>query len=551
MRMKIQWRTVLMLGGALAGALGLAAAQGAVAGGDPWWYGNVFWPNLLVFLIPMIAAVGLIEVCNRLFLPGEGGAFARKCGWWALGLRTGFLIIAPILMLLWGYPSDRNRHGLLETDSINATDTAWRSSQAGEPLFATWHRSSGDNTGGITVVGVAVFRLFSPDSERTLLLGLVAAALTSLTVIAVFRLAAGLFSSGAAKVAAVIAAAYPEAVLLGSAHQQLGYLAMLLGFGLLAIAGVILNRPWNAGEPALPARRNAAILLIAVGLLGIFTSYQFMILGVIVGAVFGVWLSDPKRRIGRIVWIAAGVVAAALAAASLLAALDVIPGDYDYLFSQYRYLYGMAYEEYTKMTVGGGGDLFQNVLATVNMGAAFLLAALYGLAQPVLPAAIGHRNLSAQGGFFWQLLGIYRGLGWYLVLPLLIYATFKSLRGFLSRKAESILMVIFWFGAVIGSYRAFGDQWDNPRYRLFVFAPMAVLAAWGWVTWREQHDPWFLRIVIPFATATAGLTVWYFLRDYAMLPLPVIPSIAGLAVLTAAAFVLAFFLVRPGPRPAG
>jgi hypothetical protein len=549
--MKTQWRMALLIGGALLGAIGLAAAQGAVSGEDPWWYGNVFWSNLLVFSLPMIAAAALIEICNRLFLPGAGGAFARTCAWWAFGLRTGFLIVAPILMLLWGYPSDRNRLGLLETDSINATETAWRAAQAGAPVFAAWHRASGDNTGGITVMGVTVFRLISRDRERTLLLGLVAAALTSLTVIAAFRLAAGLFSAGAAKFAALIAAVYPEAVLLGSTHQQLGYLALLTGFGLLAVAGIVLNRPWNEGEPGLPKRRNAVLLLIAVVGLGIFTSYQFTILGVIIGGAFAVWLADPRKKIGRWVWIAAGAILAALVVVSVLSALDIVPSDYDYLFSQYQYLYGMALEEFNKMTAAGGGDLFQTVLATMNKGAAFLLAALYGLAQPVLPAAVGHRNLSAQGGFFWQLLGIYRSLGWYLVLPLLIYGTFKSLRGFLSRRVETILMLIFWFGAVIGSYRAFGDQWDNPRYRLFVFVPMALLAAWGWVTQRERNDPWFPRIVVPFATATVGLTVWYFLRDYAMLPLPVIPSIAGLGLLTVAAFVLAVILFPSKPRPAG
>jgi len=85
-----------------------------------------------------------------------------------------------------------------------------------------------------------------------------------------------------------------------------------------------------------------------------------------------------------------------------------------------------------------------------------------------------------------------------------------------------------------------------------VVAPMAILAAWAWTTQRESRDPWFLRIVIPFAVATAALTVWYILRDYAMLNFEALPSILVIGVITAAAFGLCVFLVRPKKAaPAG
>jgi uncharacterized membrane protein YraQ (UPF0718 family) len=131
-----------------------------------------------------------------------------------------------------------------------------------------------------------------------------------------------------------------------------------------------------------------------------------------------------------------------------------------------------------------------------------------------------------------------------LLLPLLIYGTLKSLRGILSRNAETILMALFWFAAFVGSYRAFGDQWDNPRYRLFALMPMALLAGWAWVTQRDEADPWFRRIAIPFAVATAALTLWYLLRDYAMVDFPVIASILGIGAVTVLAFFLTWFLTR-------
>jgi hypothetical protein len=549
--MKIKWKILILIVVALISTSILAASQATALGGDPWWYATVFWPNFMVFIIPMLLVFALIEVCTSYFLPGEGGEFARKCTWGAFGARLAFLILVPIAILFWGYESNRNLKGLVELDAINAVDSAWHAAHAGGSVLEAWGRRPGDNTGGITVMGVAVFRLLSMDQERTLLLGLIASALTSLTVIAVYRLASGLFSPGVAKVAAIIAAIYPEAVMIGSSHQQMGYMALILSLGMLAIAGLIRNPSLVPGEPGLPNRRNAAVLLVIAFVLSFIVSYQFAILGFLCGAAFAVWLSDPRKRLGRIFWIGAGAAAVALIVLRVLAWRDVIPSDWDYLYSQYQYVYGMAWEEFTKLTNAGGGDFFQNVLITMEKGQAFLLAAVYGLIRPALPAAIGYRNPTAHGGVFWQMLNIYRSLGWYLLLPVLIYGTLKSLRGILQRKPETILMLIFWFVAFIGSYRAFGDEWDNPRYRLFAFAPMALLAASAWMAQRETKDPWFKRIVLSFAAAVVSLTVWYILRDYAMVAFPAVASIIVIGVITVAAFVLSLFLVRPKHSPDG
>ncbi|MBN1440183.1 MAG: hypothetical protein JW929_12315 [Anaerolineales bacterium] len=543
--MKLNPKILILAGAALACTLALAASQGAASGGDPWWYAEVFWPNFLVFLIPMLLAFGLIEVATRYWLPGGGGEFARRCTWGAFAARLAFLIVAPILMLMWGYESNRNLKGLVQLDAINATDTAWHAAASGGSVLEAWGRGPGDNTGGITVLGVALFRMLSPDLERTLLLGLVACAVTSLTVIAVYRLASGLFSPRVAGAAALAAAVFPEAVMIGASHQQMGYITLIFSTALLAIAGLIRSRGPVSEAGGLPERKAAAVLLVLSAVLGFVVSQQFAVLGVICGAVFAIWLSDPRRRIGRILWIGAGVVIAVLIVLRVLAAADIISSDWDYLFGQYRYLYGMAWSEFEKMVDAGGGDFFQTVLAGMEKGPAFALAGIYGLVRPALPAAIGYRNPAAQGGFFWQLLNLYRSLGWYLILPVLLYGTLKAVRGILKRNPEFILAALFWFVALVGSYRAFGDEWDNPRYRLFALAPMALLSAWAWTAQRESRDPWFLRIVIPFATATAALTVWYILRDYANLDFPAVPSILVIGAITAAAFVVSLFVVRP------
>jgi hypothetical protein len=550
--MKINWRVPVLAGAAIIISAALSASQGAALGGNPWWYADVYWPNFFVFLIPSFLTVGLVEIANRFLLRGLGGEFARKCAWLALGLRLVFLIIVPVAMLLWGYSSDRNRIGLVETDALNATTKAWQAAQSNDPVLASWRQGSGDNTGGITVMGVILFRLFSSDQKRALLLGLLACAVTSLTVVPAFRLANGLFTGRVAKAAALIAAVYPEAVMLGSLHEQQGYLALVLGVEMLAIAGLIKSKEANTGELGLPTPRMAATLLVLSLAAMFLLSSQFFILSIFCGALWAVWLSDPRRAVGRILWFAAGLGVLVLIILRVLNMADVIPSDADYLYSLYHHLYGLAWSEFDKMATAGGGDLFQSVLATMDRTGAFLLAALYGLLQPVLPAAIGHRSLTANGGGFWQALGIYRSLGWYLLLPILIYGSLKSLRGFISRKPEAALTFLFWALAIIGSYRAFGDQWDNPRYRLFAFIPMTLLAAWAWATWREKRDAWFLRIAIPFAAAVVGLTVWYILRDYAGIQFPVVISLAALGGLAVLVFALTLLFVRTKtPHPAG
>jgi len=48
------------------------------------------------------------------------------------------------------------------------------------------------------------------------------------------------------------------------------------------------------------------------------------------------------------------------------------------------------------------------------------------------------------------------------------------------RRAWIWLWVIAWVWIVVSSYRAGGDQWDNPRYRVIFLLWQALLAAYTW-----------------------------------------------------------------------
>jgi hypothetical protein len=539
-----QWKPVILFGlGLLTTAL-LAATQCSILGIDGWTRPEIYWATFLSFLFPVLLAFGLIAWTNRIFLPGEQGGAGRKLAWLALALRLLFLVVVPLAMMSWGYASDVNRSGMVELDSTNAAHTAWLRSTENSSALTAWKVGEGDNTGGLSVLGVLMFRLFSPDLERTLLLGILAAAVSSLTVVVVYRLADLLFTRKIARLAAFLVAVYPEAILLGTGHQQQAYLALFLGVGFLAIAALMTNRPSEELLFPRPSRRTAWLLLAGSILLSFFLSSSNFLPACLVWLCMVLWMSDLRSRVGKVFWIGSAAVLAVLLVLRVLGALDVILRRWDPLLQGYQYFNSYAWLEFEKMSAAGGGDFFQKIILSMDRSTGFVVAAFYGLLQPILPAAIGHR-LDINTGFFWSLLGIWRGLGWFTVLPVAIYATGKAVGGLLRRPMAGLMAIVFWAVAWISSYRALGDLWDNPRYRLFALIPFALLAAWGWVQAEETSDTWLARIAIPFTVLTVSLTVWYFIRE----SVPMIPALGVILGLTAGAFLLACIFLRRKERP--
>jgi hypothetical protein len=130
----------------------------------------------------------------------------------------------------------------------------------------------------------------------------------------------------------------------------------------------------------------------------------------------------------------------------------------------------------------------------------------YGLAQPVLPAAIVEPS-----AWIWKSIGIFRALGWYLLAPLLGYALIASFRAKENdRRAQLItLSLAIWAWILIAAAAGGGDQWDNGRYRIYFIALEAVLAAWAWTWARARKDAWLARILLVEAAFVSAFTLWY------------------------------------------
>jgi hypothetical protein len=112
-----------------------------------------------------------------------------------------------------------------------------------------------------------------------------------------------------------------------------------------------------------------------------------------------------------------------------------------------------------------------------------------------------------------------RGVGWYLLLPLLIYPVFYLWKN-KKEKNNGVLIWMFvtlWLWILISSIRAGGDQWDNPRYRVIFLPWMATLAAYALFHAKESKDKWLLRIFIIEGIFLFFFTQWYLARYYGIL----------------------------------
>ena len=140
-----------------------------------------------------------------------------------------------------------------------------------------------------------------------------------------------------------------------------------------------------------------------------------------------------------------------------------------------------------------------------------LFAIIYGLLQPVLPAAFIEPTTLT-----WKIIAILRAVGWYAILPLMIYsliAAWRTPHG-AERRMWLWICAASWLWVLLCSIRAGGDQWDNPRYRLILFAFEALIAGYAWTWWRAHRDGWLPRIATVEVLAVLIFLQWYVSRYY-------------------------------------
>jgi hypothetical protein len=159
--------------------------------------------------------------------------------------------------------------------------------------------------------------------------------------------------------------------------------------------------------------------------------------------------------------------------------------------------------------------MIQALLEKLPQWIVFPFVLVYGVFQPVLPAAI-----AAPAPWIWWGLAIFRSVGWYAMLPLLVYASVCAWRLEPSQRRRLIrlMAIVVWVWILIASARAGGNQWDNPRYRTIFLPLMAALGAWAVHFSQETKDRWLRRGLLIELIFLSFFTSWYIGRYYNTIP---------------------------------
>jgi MFS family permease len=282
---------------------------------------------------------------------------------------------------------------------------------------------------------------------------------------------------------------YPEAILQGSQQMREPF---LITFVVMLFLGFVT---WKD-------KRGAAGGWMAGGVVGMLLFNPSVAIFVLAIAVVWFWI----WRGGKLSWRAWLAAAGVLVGGALLLWLGLARGDlagatlFDTLT---RWLgYSSSWDLYlTQHASDGLQPLFDALPKFLHLP----LVTVYGLFQPMLPAAIFD-----VAPWPVQSLGILRGLGWFALLPFLFFAvfTFNGLPK-QEKRAWLWLWIATWAWIVLASLRAGGDQWDNPRYRVILVLFQAILAGWAWLNWRSSHNAWMGRLLIVEGIFLTAFCYWY------------------------------------------
>ena len=465
--------------------LGLALS---LFGPGTWWIG---W--LAYFALLVLGSLALSALWRS---AGGGRSLA-----WMLGLAVLLRLVVGVffssVLPVYGDNNEPNRGGYIYRDAYTYDNQAWGLAASGDPLWKAFDRSSGieEQYGGLTFTLSLTYRLLSPDAHRPWLTILLSALMGALGVALAWKGGRQAWGVGMAMVLGWIMALYPESLFSGASQIREPYLLLFIGMLL-----------WAAATLQAGGQRTAWIWL-AGGIAGLFLFSP----GVAVAAllVLGVWFWLARREVRIRWWWVAGAAAVIVLAGLLFSeiaagALRVQAGPLANLFNWLRIAMNTGAFN-TTLNSGWLQTIFESLPQTLHLP--FIVA--YGVAQPVLPAAIADPAV-------WpvRLIGILRGLGWYALLPFLLYCV-RPIWKTTDKRARlgwAWLWLAAWAWIILASARAGGDQWDNPRYRVILLMFQAALAAYAWLWARQNRDRWLGRALAVEGEFLLFFGYWYIAR---------------------------------------
>lgn len=425
---------------------------------------------------------------------------------WLLGLMIGAFVLRMALALVlvyalpvYGYDEDPQNAGYVFYDSYARDEDAWARARSDQSILSPFtDRRPTDQYGGLLFLSMAIYRFLSPDAHRPLLIVVLGAAASSLGVAYAWAFARRVFADPAARWAAWIAALYPEAMLLASAQMREPFLGT-------AVALALCGYSWATGE-----KERAGRIAIATAIaLTLFLSPPTALLILVMLVAMRIWQGGMKlkgRGVAAAVALGLGMVALVLiwqawstvGGLSGTSPLYVVRGWWESVAGEWRLRLLIRDSDWAALVL-------DNTPGWTHVP--FLV--LLGLIHPFLPAAIAD-----PGNPLWRAISIWRSLGWYLLLPLLLYAPWAALRKGNSRSMAGFLAVLVWSTAILAAFRASSYQWDSPRYRAVFLVAQAALAGWAWAQSRREHSPWLGRVAGVTGFSVVVALQWYLGRYY-------------------------------------
>lgn len=439
---------------------------------------DVFWGTWLFISLLFLLLIYIIQKSDT-----------PKFLVWVVGislfLRLGLGLITTENLIDWGYDQEPYQSGYLFKDAYSRDNQAWDLAISDQPIWAAFSSDFfTDQYGGLLALSSLIYRVFTPNAHFQINIIFF---VTMINVIGILLLAIGLREknkeigfSTTSKIIILIFSFYPDAILFSASQMRepllLGISACL--FWTIHKQEIMI---WNRFVHF--SLFSIFILLISLKI-GIFVIFSFLI-----------WmLFQPYRKQIKVLnsknIILPGVVIVIVA-----------------LYFSYNWI--LEAGKWDAVLLERNSGFVQYIVSIIGSRYRLLFASMYGLFQPVLPAA-----LVEPSKLFWKILNSLRATGWYLFIPILVYGIVYFFRENVKIKKFEFLFIwslsVFWI--LLSSIRAGGDMWDNPRYRLsfliFIAYVVGVAFYHGWKT----KDHWLTRFFVAEFVFILFFLQWYISR---------------------------------------
>jgi hypothetical protein len=202
-------------------SLALGAGLASIEPGS-WWIG--FTSFFLLFLL----SFSLL----KFFTSWSNGG--RTLAWiiaLAFLLRFGVGVALHVALPVYGYDEEDDRAGYVFTDAHRRDNQAWKLATSEYPVIDAFSKQYGsDQYGGLLAFNTFVYRYFSPDAQRPLMLVLFSAFFAALGIPFFWKAVSQVFGEKVAWAATWIFALYPDSILLGASAMREPYLLTFTTF---------------------------------------------------------------------------------------------------------------------------------------------------------------------------------------------------------------------------------------------------------------------------------------------------------------------------------